>query len=399
MKLLQINTTVNSGSTGRITEDIGKVAQSMGHDSYIAYGRGNQPSSSKLIRIGSGFDVYWHGIQTLLSDRHGCGSANATEELLQQLDIIKPDVIGLHNLHGYYINIKLLFDYLKSTNIPVLWTLFDCWAFTGHCTYFDDIQCEKWKTHCHQCPKYRNYPKAFIDNSFRNYKDKKHLFTGVKNLEIMVHSRWLANQVNQSFLKNYPIHVSPSGIDLSVFTPIKSSIKEVNQLKNKKVVLGVASVWSERKGLADFIQLSKMLDSDHKIVLIGIRKKQKRLLTSNILTIERTENTNELAKWYSLADVFVNPTYQDNFPTTNLEALACGTPVVTYNTGGSPEALDNNTGLVVEKGDIHGLYKAVENITRKGKEYYTDKCRKRAVKYFNKDDRFKDYLKIYESLL
>jgi len=399
VKLLQINSIVNSGSTGRIAEDIGNVAINSGHESYIAYGRGNRPSSSQLIRIGKQLDVYWHGITTLLTDRHGFSSAKATEKLIHIVDQINPDVIGLHNLHGYYINIEILFNYLKTIDIPVLWTLFDCWSFTGHCSYFDDIKCEKWQTHCIQCPKYRNYPTALVDNSFINFDDKKRLFTGVKNLEILVHSSWLGDLVKKSFLKEYPIHIKPSAIDLSVFKPAQSSISISYNLENKKVLLGCASVWSERKGLNDFIKLSNVLDSEFIIVLIGLNKKQFLSLPENIIGINRTESTLELAQWYSLADVFINPTYQDNFPTTNIEALACGTPVITYDTGGSPEAIDNNTGLVVEKGDILGLYKAIINICSKGKEYFTHICRERAVKHFNKDDRFMDYLKIYESLL
>lgn len=399
MKLLQINSIVNSGSTGRIAEDIGNVAINSGHESFIAYGRGNRPSSSQLIRIGKQLDVYWHGLTTLLTDRHGFSSAKATEKLIHIIDQINPDVIGLHNLHGYYINIEILFNYLKTIDIPVLWTLFDCWSFTGHCSYFDDIKCEKWQTHCIQCPKYRNYPTALVDNSFINFDDKKRLFTGVKSLEILVHSSWLGGLVKKSFLKEYPIHIKPSAIDLSVFKPAQSSISISYNLENKKVLLGCASVWSERKGLNDFIKLSNVLDSEFIIVLIGLNKKQFLSLPENIIGINRTESTLELAQWYSLADVFINPTYQDNFPTTNIEALACGTPVITYDTGGSPEAIDNNTGLVVEKGDILGLYKAIINICSKGKKYFTHICRERAVKHFNKDDRFMDYLKIYESLL
>lgn len=398
MILFQINSIVNSGSTGRIAEDIGKVALSEGYESYIAYGRGNRPSSSQLIRIGKQLDVYWHGLTTLLTDRHGFSSAKATESLIHKIDEIKPDVIGLHNLHGYYINIGILFNYLKATDTPVLWTLFDCWAFTGHCSYFDDIQCEKWITHCQQCPKYRNYPKALIDNSFRNYDDKKRLFTGVRNLEILVHSNWLAGLVKKSFLKDYPIHVMPSAIDLSVFKPTESNLRETYKLHNKKIILGCASVWSERKGLGDFIKLSNFLDAAYHIVLIGLNKKQIQSLPGNILGINRTENTQELAQWYNMADVFINPTYQDNFPTTNIEALACGTPVITYNTGGSPEAIDESTGRIVEKGNVLGLLEAINELVAIDRNQIRINCIKRAEKKFNKDKQFKEYLKIFQRL-
>lgn len=399
MKVLQINSVVNSGSTGRIAEDIGSLLLARGHESYIAYGRGNRPSKSELIRIGKSYDVYNHVIITRLFDRHGFGSQHATKNLIKEIERIQPDIIGLHNLHGYYINILELFNYLNLKQYPVLWTLFDCWAFTGHCTYFDDIQCSKWETQCFQCPKYRNYPAALVDNSLQNYQIKKKLFSGNRNLQVVLHSEWLAGLVNKSFLGHIPIHVTPSAIDTDVFRPVSGNISQIYNLEGKKIILGCASVWTERKGLNDLIQLSKLISEEFKLVVIGVSSSQKSKLPANVLGIERTENIQQLAEWYSLAHVFVNPTYQDNFPTTNIEALACGTPVITYNTGGSPEAIDNNTGLVVEKGDIHVLYEAVVNITGKGKEHYTDICRERAVKHFNKDDRFKDYLKIYESLL
>ena len=214
---MQINTTVNSGSTGRIAEDIGNVLLQNGHESFIAYGRGKRPSESKLIKIGNDLDVYAHGLKTLLTDKHGFGSIKATLNLIKQIELIKPDIIGLHNLHGYYLNIEILFDFLSKTNIPVLWTLFDCWAFTGHCTYFDDINCIKWQTHCEKCPKHRKYPTSFNDNSVNNFYNKRKYFNSLKNLELVVHSEWLAKLVYKSFLGNYKTHVTPSGIDLNTF--------------------------------------------------------------------------------------------------------------------------------------------------------------------------------------
>lgn len=400
MKIIQINTTVNSGSIGRIAEDLGKVLIAHGHESYIAYGRGNRPSSSKLISIGKQIDVYCHGIKTAAFDRHGFGSRHATRELILRIKDIEPDAIVLHNLHGYYINIDILFKYLSENNVPVLWTLFDCWAFTGHCSYFDDINCIKWKTHCETCPKSRAYPSSYLfDSSFRNFNDKKRLFNNAGNLELIVHSRWLAGLVKDSFLKNIKVHVTPSGIDLSVFYPVNSDLYEKYKLQNKKIILGCASIWSKRKGLDDFLNLYKLLPEEYQIVLIGLNQKQIQTLPLGIIGISRTESTNELAEWYSIADVFVNPTYSDNFPTTNIEALACGTPVVTYDTGGSPEAIDDNTGIVVGKGNLVSLHKAIEAITAKGKEYYKNLCRLRAVAMFNKDDRYGDYMNILYDLI
>ena len=402
MKVLQINTIVNSGSTGRITEDIGTVLLANGHQSFIAFGRGNRPSKSQLIKIGSKWNIYWHGFQTIVFDRHAFASKAATQSLIKEIERLKPDVIGLHNLHGYYINIEILFTYLKTIQIPVVWTLFDCWAFTGHCTYFDDINCTKWIKGCSECPKKKKYPSSYFkDNSKSNYLNKKNLYADFNNLELVVHSRWLQNIVQQSFLHKVPTHHIFSGIDLDIFQPsIKGSrIIEKYQLGSKKIVLGVASTWDKRKGLDDFIQLNNYLSSGQQIVLIGLNQQQLKSLPSSIIGIERTENVDELAALYSVADVFVNPTWQDNFPTTNLEALACGTAVITYNTGGSPEAIDEATGFVIKKGNVQSLVEAVNTVLENGKNHYRSNCRKRAEHLFNKNDRYGDYLKLYESLL
>jgi len=398
MKVLQINTNVNSGSTGRIAEDIGNVLLVNGHESYIAFGRGNRPSKSKLIRIGNNYDVYNHLIKTRLFDKHGFGSLHATKKLINEIERIKPDVIGLHNLHGYYINIQELFNYLNLKQYPVLWTLFDCWAFTGHCTYFDDIQCYKWEKQCFQCPKHRNYPAAWVDNSIQNYQIKKKLFSGNKSLQLVVHSEWLAGLVKKSFLGHIPIHVTPSAIDTDDFKPAPGIISQIYNLEGKKIILGCASIWTERKGLNDLIQLSKLFSEEFKIVVIGVSAGQKSKLPANVLGIERTENIQQLAEWYSVAQVFVNPTYQDNFPTTNIEALACGTPVITYDTGGSPEAIDAETGFVLKKGDISGIRDTIIGISAEQRLIFRAKCRERAINLYNRATRYLDYIEIMEKI-
>jgi glycosyltransferase involved in cell wall biosynthesis len=400
MKILQINTTVNSGSTGRIAEDIGKVLIANGHESYIAFGRGNQNSQSNLIRIGSKVDSFLHGLRTRFFDRHGFGSKKATLQLIHEIDKIKPDAIGLHNLHGYYLNIELLFHYLKESDIPVLWTLFDCWAFTGHCTYFDDIDCKKYQTQCEKCPKINKYPSSFfVDNSFKNFKDKKNLFKSLANIDYVVHSDWLKGLFKKSYLKNYGVNSLPSGIDLDLFQPTPSTIKNKFNIEGKKIILGCASPWSERKGFKDFFELRKKLDKNSIIVLIGLSKKQLNNLPEGIKGIPRTDSIEELVMWYSAADVFVNPTYQDNFPTTNIEALACGTPVVTYNTGGSPEAVNHKTGMVVEKGSIKGLFESIVQLESLNRETVARDCRERALDKFNKNDRYQDYIMLFENLI
>jgi putative colanic acid biosynthesis glycosyltransferase len=401
MKILQINTTVNSGSTGRIAEDIGRVLIANEHESYIAFGRGDHESLSKKIKIGTKQDVNWHGVLTLLTDRHGFGSVKATKQLIAEIDAVKPDVIGLHNIHGYYVNIELLFNYITNKNIPVIWTFHDCWPFTGHCTFFDSVGCEKWKTQCEKCPKTKMYPKSIgLDNSFKNYNDKKRIFNQVQNLQIVTPSHWLKELVKESFLK-HPVVCIHNGIDLSQFRPAADTdhLRAKLYLQNKKIVLGVASIWDERKGLADFVKLADLLSEDHQIVLIGLTQKQLDVLPKNMIGIKRTESISELVAYYSMANVFVNPTYQDNFPTTNIEALACGTPVITYDTGGSPEAIDANTGEIVQKGDMLSLKQAIEKWCVNNSVDASNKCRIRAEKFFNKEDRYKEYLTIYEQIL
>ena len=400
-KLLQINSVVNSGSTGRIAEEIGQTAISNGWRSYIAYGRNERPSESKLIRIGTDWNVKMHGLQTRLFDRHGLGSKIVTENLVQQIEQIKPDIIHLHNLHGYYLNIEVLFNYLSKAGVPVVWTLHDCWSITGHCSHFDFIGCEKWKTECFRCPQKKEYPASFLmDRSKENYILKKKLFTSVDNLTLVPVSNWLANILKESFLKNTPVKVIHNGINTDVFQPTSGhAIHTKYKLKNKFIILGVASVWSPRKGLKDFIELSKKPNSDLQIILVGLSKKQIKELPENIIGIERTESIFELAQLYSISDVYVNPTYEDNFPTTNLESIACGTPVITYETGGSSEAIDENTGIVVKKGDINDLVIAINQIKEKGKAFYTNACIKRANQFYKKEERYHEYIDLYNSLL
>ena len=391
MRILQINTVVNSGSTGRIAEEIGLEILSQGYNSYIAYGRGNRPSKSKLIKIGNQKDVYLHGIRTLLTDQHGLGSYGATQSLIGELETIKPNLIHLHNIHGYYINYQVLFQYIKAENISVVWTFHDCWPFTGHCVYFDRVGCTKWETHCDKCPLTNSYPRSFIDRSFKNFDDKKEAFLNVEDLTIVTPSKWLENLVKQSFLKDYTVKTIHNGIDLKSFSPPKVK-------KNEKIILGVASIWSNRKGLQDFLKLREILDNDIKIVLIGLSKSQIKTLPKNILGISKTENVEELAQWYQRATVFVNPTYLDNFPTTNIEALACGTPVITYNTGGSPESINPEVGEVVEKGNIELLKMAIERfLIKENLQELMKTCRDHAVEFFDKDARYKEYLEIYKN--
>lgn len=397
MKLLLLNATANTGSTGRIAEEIGLLAQHEGYEVRFAYGRKAVNSKLSLIKIGNKWDMRLHGLKSRMWDAHGFGSRRATMALIKELEVWKPDIVNIHNLHGYYINIELLFEYLKRVQIPVVWTFHDCWPFTGHCSFFDRYDCRKWETECHNCPNRKGYPESwFFDRSKTNYGLKKDIFNGLAKLTIVTPSAWLAAHVKHSFLKHYPVKVIHNGLDLEVFSPVSDDgIYNKYGIAQKPFVLGVASTWDKRKGLDDFIALRESLSADIQIVLVGLTAEQALSLPTGIVAVSRTENVRELAALYSAAAVFVNPTYVDNFPTTNIEALACGTPVITYRTGGSPEAVDAETGVVVEKGDVEELNTAIENVVMKGEMYYREKCRNRAMRLYNKEDKYREYLKIF----
>lgn len=394
--LLQINVTANWGSTGKIAEQIGLCAQKYGWTSYIAYGRMMNPSNNELIKIGNAFDVYEHYAEGKFLDNEGLASRRATKRLLRKMDEIKPDIVHLHNIHDHYLNYPMLFRYLADKTIPVVWTQHDQWATTGHCSY-NLVGCERWKDECHDCPLSKWYS---LDRSRRNFRLKKQLLEDIPSLTIVPVSEWLGGNIRQSHLKDRDIQVIHNGIDIRTFSPQPVNAYERYGIdKNKKIVLGVAALWDTRKGLDDFYELDKRLSADeYVIVIVGQRTEDIKQIENGcqMMFIDRTQNALELAQLYSSASVFVNPTYQDNYPTTNLEAIACGTPVITYKTGGSPEAVDENTGLVVERGDIDELVSAIERLSD-GK--YEDACRKRAEAEFDNSKCFNPYILLYNKLL
>lgn len=396
MRVLQINSVCGIGSTGRIATDIHNMLIKQGHESYIAYGRDLPINCDNAIRIGTKLDNYGHVAMTRILDKHGFGSKKATIEFIEKIKNLDPDVIHLHNIHGYYINIEVLFDYLKVANKPVVWTLHDCWSFTGHCSHFDYIGCKKWKSACFDCVQMKEYPKSIIfDKSGWNYEKKKKIFTGVKNLTIVTPSNWLADLVKKSFLKEYNVKVINNGIDLEVFKPIENNFRELMGINSKFIILGVASVWNEKKGLKYFLELSNMVDEDDVIVLVGLTEKQKENLPKNVIGITKTNSINELAKIYSSADVFVNLTLEEVLGMTNIEAMACGIPVITFNTGGSVECIDQNSGYIVEKGNTEELIHHIKTIKRSSNSFYSNHCTKRAHMYFNKKEKFIEYFNIY----
>ena len=334
-----------------------------------------------------------HVAKTRIFDKHGFGSTKATKEFIKKVEEYDPDVIHLHNIHGYYINTEILFEYLKRANKKVVWTLHDCWAFTGHCSHFDYIGCDKWKNGCKKCPQKNEYPSSKIaDASEFNYEKKKELFTSVKYMTIVTPSKWLAGLVKESFLGKYEVIVINNGIDLDVFKPTESDFREKYGLQDKTIILGVASVWTERKGVNTFIELSEKLDDNFKIILVGVNKKQKSMLPKNVIGITRTNNVKELAEIYTVADVFVNPTLEEVMGLTNVEALACGIPVITFDSGGSVECIDESSGKIVTKGDIDKLIKYINEI--KNMNISKECCINRA-NLFNKWEKYNKYINMY----
>lgn len=402
-KVLQITAMVNIGSVGRIAESIGRLSINDGWKSYIAYGRGAGKSRSELIKIGSNTDKYIHGMLTRFYDRHGAGSYFATKRLIRKIDEIKPDIIHLHNLHGYYINLKVLFDYLGSACIPVVWTLHDCWTVTGHCVHFENINCIKWMDGCYDCPGTKGYPASWlVDNSKVNFQIKKELFNSVENLTLVPVCNWLSNIISKSHLSGKSKRIIYNGIDTEVFKPRELNAgfaEKLLPLKEKFIILAVASAWNDTKGINDILSLAQILNDGYHIVVVGLSRKQIRRLPPNITGIERVDNVIQLAGIYSFADVFINPTYQDTLPTVTIESIACGTPVVIYNTGGSADIVSDKTGTIVETGNIDAFKKAVEEICRCGKSRYRNDCREYAVRMFNEDNNFTSYINLYHSLI
>lgn len=408
-KILQINTVAVNGSTGRIVEGIGFAAKNRGYDAYIAYGRNkhkHNDSESKLIRIGNDLSVYEHVIETRLFDRQGLASRFATKNLIRLLDDIKPDIVHLHNIHGNYLNYKYIFEYFSKNNIPIVWTIHDCWPITGHCVHFTAVNCFKWKTGCFSCPRLKSYPQSFFkDRSLRNFLDKKKAFCSVDNLTIVPVSYWLKGIISESFLGHYPIHVIQNGIDIQAFHPRESEIQLVKKkygIENKFVILGVATGWSNENGFYDFLKLREILDNDFVIVLVGVNESIKCKLPKGIIGIKRTDSQSELAAIYTAADIFINGSFEETFGLVTVEAMACGTPVIVYNSTACPEVVKQGTGYVVPMKDIKEIKKTIlhyKSLTDKEKILMSRMCREYTVQNFDKNNKYNEYVDLYNQIL
>lgn len=394
MKIVQINTFPYK-ATGSIMMNLQKIMRENGYESYVVWGRGRKPENMYEISIEDKLGIKLHGIYTRLTDKTGFASKKATKVLINHLEEINPDIIHIHNIHGYYLNIEMLFKYMKMKKKKIVWTIHDCWPFTGHCAYFDMIGCDKWKNGCHNCKQINTYPSSlFIDNSAWNWRKKKELFSGL-DITIVTVSKWLKKIIKESFLGNYNTKVIYNGIDLNLFKPIKSNFRKQYNLEGKFIILGVASEWTERKGLNDFIKLSKKIDDRYAIVLVGLNDKQIRENKDSIIGLKRTNDISELVSIYSSADVFFNASVEETMGMTTVEAMACGTPAIVYNATALPEILEDFPKMIVEKYDLDSVIKIIEDISNKKINKY--KLRAIASKY-DKNVRFKEYIELYEQI-
>lgn len=398
MRIIAINA-VNIGSTGSIMLGIGEIARKEGHKyySFSAPGRSMRKNVTNHMFVGTILGHHIHMKLAQITGLHGFFSIFDTFLFCKKMDRIHPELIHLHNLHNCYINFPLLFGYIKKHNIPVVWTLHDCWTFTGHCPHFTISKCTKWITGCYDCSCYKHYPKSYFDDSKKMWKLKKKYFTGIKKLTIVTPSQWLAELVKKSFLQEYPVKVIHNGIDLNVFQPTKNKIRELYDInEDQMILLGVAFGWNYRKGLDVFTELAKRLDDNYKIILVGTNEEVDKQLPDNIISIHRTDNQKQLAEIYSAADLFLNPTREEVLGLVNIEALACGTPVITFQTGGSPECINSECGEIVPCDNIDIIEKEIKK-NRESRNYSERACIKQAS-LFDKNVVYEEYIKVYKEI-
>lgn len=400
MNVIQINATAGIGSTGKIMIDLDGIINSDNNGFMICAYQNNNLSNNlfSFNNKNSNYVLRKNILISRITGIMGHRHTKETYEAIKWLDEKKPDIVHLHNIHGDWIDYRVLFKYLKEKNIPVIWTLHDCWAFTGRCSHFELCGCKKWESGCFKCTNKHVYPITyFFDHSSRLWNEKRNIFTGLEKMTIVTPSMWLKEYVEKSFLSKYPVVVINNGIDTDTYKPVASKSKYYNGIKDKKIILAVASSWSTFKGLDDIMKLNNLINHDlYQIVIVGLNDKQMKMCPNNIVGVSRTNSQEELVELYSGADVFINLTYQDNYPTTNLEAISCGTNVITYNTGGSPESIPNKE-YIVNQGDVQKVYELIVQICQSPKE--TQKLREYAINHFDKNIKFNEYIKLYKKIL
>ncbi len=397
MKVLFINTVYEHGSTGRIVADLGKTLEEHGHEFKVAYGRGEKRHDFHCYRVGSDYDMYIHAGLSRITDKSGFYSRTATKKLIEFINSYVPDIIHLHNLHGYYVNLELLFQYIKAKDIPVVWTFHDCWPYTGHCVHYDSVNCMRWQTGCYNCPNKNEYPQSMLlDASARNYTHKKAIFSGVNHLTIVTVSDWLKSQVAMSFLKDYNTVRIYNGIDMDVFRPLVSDIKKRLGIEGKKLLLGVSDTWTERKGLNYFYRYAEEKEPGEALVMVGFKKGELSKVPRGIIPISKTDNVQELVELYSAADIVLNPSQEETFGLVTVEALSCGTPVIVQNATACPELVDDTCGRVFEKGDYKGMKRAIAEVYR---QHITERDCLKHAEIFDKKKNYEQYISLYEKIL
>lgn len=395
MRVVHINTFPHK-ATGAVMFSVHEYLLSQNEESYVIWGRGRRPSNNNEYTIEDKIGTILHGGMTRLFDRTGFGSTRATKKLITLLDRLKPDIVHLHNLHGYYINISLLFGYLQRTHIKTVWTLHDCWAITGHCVYFDAVNCNRWQSGCYHCPQKRTYPSSILmDNSLKNWKDKKKLTENL-DLTIVTVSQWLKQIVDQSFLKNHSVVVIPNGISKEDYYPVSNTIKERFGIGSKKMILSVANEWTERKGLQDIVKLSNILpETEYSIVVIGLSKKQIKTLDHKIIGLERTNCKKELLEFYSAADIYFNASIEETMGMTTVEAISCGTIPIVYNATALPEVLNYDKRFIAEKRNVEQVADMIQHIDW---SLYGEYLKSIDISRYSKNAMVKQYYQLYLKL-
>lgn len=395
MKVLLINSVCGSGSTGRIVSEIWKLLKAQGHEVKVAYGIGQASlvSIEDTYRINNKMGYYLHNALARITDRAGFYSIYHTIKLVRYIKAYKPDVVHLHNLHGFYINISILFRFLASINVKVIWTLHDCWGITGHCAHYSYEGCYKWQNECYDCSLKKSYPQSLLlDQSRRNFNDKLNLYSKIEDLTITTPSEWLAGVVRNSvLLRGRNVYAIPNGIDLDVFKPTPSDLRrKYDILETDILLLGVSSVWYFKKGFEDFKKIASKLPYNYKLMMVGLNKDQMQELSDKVIGIERTHDANELAAIYTMADVFLNLSYEETMGLVTAEALACGTPAIVYDKTAVPEVVDDKSGVVVEAGNIDAVINAIPTALN----FKSDDCLRRS-RYYAKSKKYEEIINLY----
>ncbi len=389
MKIVQINSSLN-GSTGMIARDISDYLDTKNIDNRLYYTQGSS-NISKYINYSSRKEIKLNALKSRIIGNYGFNSNHSTKILINYLEEYNPDIVHIHNIHGHDVNLETLVQYLNEKGKKIIWTMHDCWLYTGYCPYYTYARCDKWKEECHDCKLRKRYS-WFLDHSKSNFERKKKILANKENITFVTPSKWLAEDAKKSFLKGNKIEVIPNGIDLNLFRPVETDLKKKLGLEDKKIILSIAMNVSERKGYNDILEVAKILDDEYRIAMVGLPKEIISTLPSNIVGFERTESKEQLVEFYNIASCFLNPTHEDNYPTVNIEAISCGTPVVAYSVGGASEVITEDTGISVKENDIEGLMNAINIICNKD---YKESCREYAKNHTSKEMMLESYYKLY----